>query len=154
MRVPMTVTPTAPAWLPIHMHLAIERIDAGDLEARAARAGIQAYADTLVSTRRLEYLAGRLAAYAALQSAGMEQPIVGRQDRAPVWPAGFCGSISHSAGLAVAIAARSHHWRAIGIDIEACLSSKRARILTKAMGEEEFAAAEASSDPWAWTRAF
>jgi 4'-phosphopantetheinyl transferase EntD len=142
------------AWLPSNVHVAIERIDAPDLEARAARAAIRMYAERVVPTRRLEYLAGRLAASAALRSAGADQSGVGRQDRVPRWPTGFCGSISHSSGLAVAIAARSEHWRALGIDIEACVAGQRARVLRKAMGDDEFAAAGSSTDPWVWTRAW
>jgi len=150
----MTAATSTETWLPIGAQLAIERIDAADVEARAASTGIRAYAENLVPKRRLEYLAGRLAASAALQSAGADDPVIGSHGGAPVWPSGYCGSISHSAGLAVALAARSRDWRALGIDIEAQFPAHRARILQRVMGVEEFAAAQASTDPWVWTRAW
>ena len=150
----MDTTTFTLGWLPAGATLAIERIDALDVEARAADAGIRAYSENLVPKRRLEYLAGRLAARAALQSVGADDPIIGSHDGAPVWPHGYCGSISHSAGLAVAVAARSRDWRSLGIDIEAHFPAHRARILQKAMGADEFDAAQASTDPWVWTRAW
>ncbi len=150
----MTTATFAQAWLPPGTTLAIERIDAADVEMRAASAGIRADDGKLVPRRRLEYLAGRLAARAALQSLGADDPVIGRHDGAPVWPAGYCGSISHSAGLAVAVAARSRDWRSLGIDIEARFPAHRERILHRAMGADEFRAAQASTDPWEWTRAW
>ncbi len=150
----MTALTVKETWLPTRTTLAIERIDGADIEARAARAGIRVDADNLVPKRRLEYLAGRLAARAALQSVGADDLVIGRHDGAPVWPEGYCGSISHSAGLAVAVAARLRDWRSLGIDIEARLPAHRERILQKAMGAEEFRAAQASTDPWVWTRAW
>jgi enterobactin synthetase component D len=150
----MTATRCTYGWLPPGVKLAIERIDAADVEARAASAGIRADDGKWVPRRRLEYLGGRLAARAALQSAGAEDPVIGSHNGAPVWPAGHCGSISHSAGLAVAVAARSRDWRSLGIDIEARFPAHRERILTKAMGADEFAVAQASTDPWVWTRAW
>ena len=125
-----------------------------DVETRAASAGIRIDDGKLVPRRRLEYLAGRLAARAALQSAGADDPFIGRHDGAPVWPSGYCGSISHSAGLAVAVAARSRDWRSLGIDIEARFPAHRERILTTAMDADELAVAQASTDPWVWTRAW
>ncbi len=39
-------------------------------------------------------------------------------DRAPEWPAGFVGSISHSAGFAFAAVARASQVRGLGLDVE------------------------------------
>ena len=150
----MTAATFTDDWLPECTTLAIERIDAADIEARAASAGIRAYSENLVPKRRLEYLAGRLAARAALQSAGADDPVIGSHDGAPVWPHGYCGSISHSAGLAVAVAACSRDRRSLGIDIEARFPAHRARILQRVMGADEFDAAQTSTDPWVWTRAW
>ncbi len=141
-------------WLPAATALAIEPIGAADVESRAASAGIRAQIDCRIHNRRMEHLAGRLAALAALRSAGSDDAIVGSRDGVPVWPSGFCGSISHSAGLAVSVAARKGDWRSLGIDIETRISASRARILRKAMRDDEFAAAQALTDPWAWTRAW
>ncbi|MCJ0877521.1 4'-phosphopantetheinyl transferase superfamily protein [Pseudomonas sp. JI-2] len=80
-----------------------------------------------VGKRQAEFLAGRLCAREALQSlTGTPYvPTVG-EDRAPQWPRGVVGSITHGAGWAGAIAARSEHWRGLGLDVERLLSSERA----------------------------
>lgn len=70
--------------------------------------------------RRIEFLAGRRCASAALQAVGCAAvaalPIGPR--RAPLWPAGFTGSISHGGGLAIAVAAPLDAVSALGIDIQ------------------------------------
>jgi 4'-phosphopantetheinyl transferase EntD len=43
--------------------------------------------------------------------------LVGK-DRAPVWPTGIAGSISHTQGLAGAMVCSNSHYRSIGLDIE------------------------------------
>ncbi|MFZ6049944.1 4'-phosphopantetheinyl transferase [Pseudomonas sp. CR3202] len=90
-----------------------------------------------VAKRQAEFLAGRLCARAALLAltGSPEVPALG-EDRAPVWPAGITGSISHSHGLASALVARSEQWRGLGLDLEEPLAAKRAlrlagEILTK-----------------------
>ncbi|MBZ0129760.1 MAG: 4'-phosphopantetheinyl transferase superfamily protein [Rhodobacteraceae bacterium] len=69
--------------------------------------------------RRREFAAGRYAARAAM--AGLGYPpyaIPGGADRAPVWPGGLVGSISHCASACVAVSAPEGAMLAIGIDIE------------------------------------
>lgn len=85
-----------------------------------------------VAKRQTEYLAGRLCAREALyQVTGVASvPEVG-EDRAPVWPTGISGSISHGRGLAAAIVADVSHWRGVGLDIECPLSTERATRLAK-----------------------
>lgn len=80
-----------------------------------------------VSKRQTEFLAGRLCAYEALRRAtGVASiPAVG-EDRAPCWPAGVVGSITHGAGWAAAVAARAEQWRGLGLDVERLLASTRA----------------------------
>lgn len=77
--------------------------------------------------RQSEFLAGRLCArHALLQLTGRPSvPAVGA-DRAPCWPAGVVGSISHSAGWALALVAAQADWRGLGIDIEQLMSPARA----------------------------
>jgi enterobactin synthetase component D len=76
-----------------------------------------------VAKRQAEFLAGRICARAALQQ--LEGlcivPPIG-EDRAPVWPAHICGSITHSTGRAAAIVANKQHWRGLGMDLENLLS--------------------------------
>lgn len=69
--------------------------------------------------RRQEFAAGRQAARAALRRLGLGEPAIpSGADRAPQWPAGTVGSIAHTEGCAVAVAARSAEVRALGLDLE------------------------------------
>ncbi len=80
-----------------------------------------------VAKRRGEYLAGRLCARAALLAltGRGEVPATG-EDRAPIWPAGVSGSITHGAGWAMALVARKGDWRGLGLDMEQRLEPERA----------------------------
>jgi enterobactin synthetase component D len=84
-----------------------------------------------VAKRQAEFLAGRVCARAALQQLGGVSfiPPIG-EDRAPVWPAHVCGSITHSTGRAAAIVASKQHWRGLGMDLENLLSHERAERLS------------------------
>lgn len=83
-----------------------------------------------VAKRQAEYLAGRLCARAALQANGAAAVVPGTdEERAPVWPEGFCGSITHGDGWAAAVVARSSDWRGLGLDVENRLDSARAQRL-------------------------
>lgn len=69
--------------------------------------------------RRAEFSAGRAAARTAMQELGLgPAPIPMGPDRAPQWPAGLVGSITHGAGLAVAALAPARKLGALGIDLE------------------------------------
>ena len=73
-----------------------------------------------VPSRRAEFTGGRVAARAAMQAVGMTPaPIPMHSDRAPLWPTGCTGSITHMEGLCLAIVGRSETWRGIGVDLEA-----------------------------------
>lgn len=64
--------------------------------------------------RRAEHLAGRIAAVEALTDFGEKKvPGIGK-NRAPVWPAGLHGSITHCGTTALAVVAREP----VGIDME------------------------------------
>jgi len=72
-----------------------------------------------VAKRKAEYLAGRRAAMAALSEAGAEAgDLAIGPSRAPAWPQGFIGSITHAVGIAAAVAMRENAVRGVGIDIE------------------------------------
>lgn len=69
--------------------------------------------------RRREFAAGRRAARIALADLGMPAAAIPMgPDRAPVWPAGAAGSITHTGDLALAAAAHVRDADAIGIDVE------------------------------------
>lgn len=69
-----------------------------------------------VPKRIAEFRAGRAAARAALAELGLpDRPIPAAPDRAPIWPHGLQGSISHSDSLCLAVVGRC---RGIGADLE------------------------------------
>lgn len=86
-----------------------------------------------VAKRQAEYLAGRVCARAALQRLdGRDYLPATGDDRAPVWPAGISGSITHGKGWAAAVVAHSSDCRGLGLDQENLLDAERAERL---MGE-------------------
>lgn len=71
------------------------------------------------ASRRAEFTAGRAAARAALATLGLpDQAIPWAPDRAPVWPAGYCGSITHTGPLCLAVAAKLRDAASVGVDLE------------------------------------
>lgn len=66
--------------------------------------------------RQREFSAGRAAARMAM--ARPTQPLPMRPDRAPHWPDGLCGSITHSDSACLAITAPLTLYRGLGIDLE------------------------------------
>lgn len=73
-----------------------------------------------VGKRRREFAAGRAAARAAMADLGLPvQAIPVGPKRAPVWPDGVTGSITHTRSCAAAVAALAgEEVRALGIDVE------------------------------------
>jgi 4'-phosphopantetheinyl transferase EntD len=69
--------------------------------------------------RRAEFAAGRLCARAGLAALGLEAAPVLRAGRAPQWPAGYVGAISHTTGYALAVVARKAAAVGVGVDVEA-----------------------------------
>jgi enterobactin synthetase component D len=72
-----------------------------------------------VSKRRAEFLAGRIAAQLAIERLGVNAsiPAIGRA-REPIWQTGVTGSITHTNGVAGAVAVPSSTARGVGIDFE------------------------------------
>lgn len=72
---------------------------------------------TAVPKRQREFIAGRLLARAAMVALGRPPvPIPRTEHRAPVWPEGLVGSLSHTDRWCVA--ALTTEFRAIGVDVE------------------------------------
>jgi len=70
-------------------------------------------------TRRREFLAGRAAARAAQEALGhIPRPVVPGADRAPIWPEGLCGSISHAGGICIAVVSDDPAIASLGLDVE------------------------------------
>jgi 4'-phosphopantetheinyl transferase EntD len=69
--------------------------------------------------RRQEFAAGRACARMALAQLGYQPaPLIPGPDRAPAWPQGAVGSITHCRDYCAAAAARRSQLRALGIDAE------------------------------------
>ena len=91
-----------PTYMPPHIDLA---------EARAVSGA--------VAHRAVEFHAGRATARAAMDVLGLPpQSILMGRDRAPVWPNGVTGSISHSKTACVAVVGPTAEWAGIGVDLE------------------------------------
>jgi enterobactin synthetase component D len=94
-----------------------------------------------VPKRRAEYLAGRKCAQQALQQFGIKNVQVGTgENRAPVWPSGVLGTITHSNNLALAMVTRIGTCRGIGADIENFMSQQQELELKDSMiypGEQQ-----------------
>lgn len=72
-----------------------------------------------VPRRVAEFHAGRAAARAAMVALGLPpRPIPMGPDRAPIWPDGLAGSISHSADACVAAVGLRRDWAGVGVDLE------------------------------------
>lgn len=83
-----------------------------------------------VAKRQTEYLAGRLCARQALaQLTGTAATPGSGDDRAPQWPAGTLGSITHGSGWAGAVVGSDADWRGLGLDVERIMSGNRAQRL-------------------------
>ncbi len=69
--------------------------------------------------RKREFAAGRIAARRAMAALGFEERSVPvGTDRAPIWPNGIVGGISHSDDICIAVAAKTEGVAALGIDVE------------------------------------
>lgn len=96
-----------------------EGLGLGWADPTALRPSWPGEAITAVPRRQAEFAAGRAAARLAMAALGIGPARIGvASDRAPVWPAGLTGSISHSATACLAVVGRASHWRGIGVDIE------------------------------------
>jgi len=72
-----------------------------------------------VAKRRIEFAGGRYCARMAMAKLGHSPcGIPSGPDRAPVWPLGLVGSITHSTDFCAAVVARSDCFRTVGIDAE------------------------------------
>ncbi|MEZ5714965.1 MAG: 4'-phosphopantetheinyl transferase superfamily protein [Paracoccaceae bacterium] len=100
--------------------VALACTDPGAPEEEGALFAIEAAAVArAVPARRAEFAAGRLAAHRALAGLGrLPEPVAMGPDRAPVWPDGVAGSISHCEGACVALAAEAARFPSLAVDLE------------------------------------
>jgi 4'-phosphopantetheinyl transferase EntD len=73
----------------------------------------------MVAKRQREFTAGRIAARRAMVALGQApQPVLPGADRAPIWPDGLVGSLSHCDSLCLCAMAHARDVRALGVDVE------------------------------------
>lgn len=85
-----------------------------------------------VAKRRAEFLAGRLCARQALWHLNGRHEAPGMsEDRAPRWPEGWVGSITHSHGWAGALVANRSAYLSLGLDAEPLLGDAQAERLAR-----------------------
>ena len=78
------------------------------------------------TAKRYEHYATRVVAAQLLEAQGAGHPLASRgadPDRAPQWPPGFVGSITHSARFAAVAVMPQSMARAVGIDAESVLTA-------------------------------
>jgi 4'-phosphopantetheinyl transferase EntD len=99
--------------------LCLEMAPVGD--HRAALMPEESAAIAHAAQRRVhEFSTGRWLARRAFAALGLPAAAIPRAGgRAPAWPAGVAGSITHARELAIAVVAAPGHARGIGIDLEA-----------------------------------
>lgn len=72
-----------------------------------------------VKKRQIEYLCGRYCAMTAMKELGLPSiPLAMGEDRAPIWPEGLLGSITHTQGWASAAVGRRPAVKGLGLDLE------------------------------------
>jgi 4'-phosphopantetheinyl transferase EntD len=77
------------------------------------------YVGRAVPKRVQEFAAGRLCARRALAEFGIvDFPIRAAEDRQPIWPDAFVGSITHTEGYGAAVVAERRRIHALGLDSE------------------------------------
>jgi 4'-phosphopantetheinyl transferase EntD len=100
-------------------HIETEEVDPHSVEGGLLKAEEEAVAGA-AQTRIEQFAAGRVCSRIALSRLGlaMTTPVPRGEDRAPIWPPGFVGSISHTDTWCAAAVARAEDVRSIGIDLE------------------------------------
>jgi len=121
-------------------------LDLHDAERRAAAGW--------APSRQREFFTGRSLARAALRRLGVsDAPLLVAADRAPRWPTGVTGTISHAGSLCVVAVAALARVRAIGVDVEPAHPLERAlwaEICTE--DERGWVQACAAADQGLWVR--
>ena len=83
----------------------------------------QRYTQGMVDKRRAEFQAGRACARRVLAELDVVYfPLLRNEDRAPIWPTGVVGSISHCDDVCWAVAAKTNEVQGLGADVEAVRS--------------------------------
>lgn len=72
-----------------------------------------------VPSRKAEFTGGRVAARKAMWSLGVHPAAIPMADtRAPIWPVGLCGSITHADDICMSVVGGSDRYAGLGLDLE------------------------------------
>jgi 4'-phosphopantetheinyl transferase EntD len=117
---------------PLFNRLLGTNLETEEVDPHSVHGGLVKAEEPLVEgaaqTRVQQFTAGRVCSRIALGRLGVARttPILRGEDRAPIWPPGFVGSISHTDMWCAAAVARTEDVRAIGIDLEPATPLKQA----------------------------
>jgi 4'-phosphopantetheinyl transferase EntD len=103
----------------LRSNIETEEVDPHSIGGGLLKAEQEAVAGA-AQTRIEQFTAGRVCSRIALGRFGVAAttPIPRGEDRAPIWPPGFIGSISHTDRWCAAAVGRTEDVRSIGIDLE------------------------------------
>lgn len=89
-------------------------------------------ATSRLEAKRKQHIASRMCAAKALLEAGAANTAVERDnDRCPVWPSGFVGSLTHTPTFVAAAAATAKRVRALGVDSERIVCDDESSAITQ-----------------------
>jgi enterobactin synthetase component D len=87
---------------------------------------------TRLEAKRKQHVASRLCATRVLLEAGAADTVVDRgDDRCPVWPQGFVGSLTHTRTFVAAAAAAAKRVRSLGLDSEQIVYDDESSAITQ-----------------------
>ena len=129
---------------PLFSRLVSDDIETEEVDPHSVGGGLLAAEREAIegaaSSRVEQFTAGRVCSRLALGRFGVAAttPIVRGEDRAPIWPEGFVGSITHTDVWCAAAVGRKESLRSVGIDLEPATPLKEAlwrRVCTPAERE-------------------
>ena len=109
---------------PLFRGLLSPKVETEEVDPHSVKSGLMKAEQELVAgaaqTRIEQFTAGRVCARTALGRLGAatSTPVMRGEDRAPIWPPGFVGSITHTDTWCAAAVARTEDARSVGIDLE------------------------------------
>ncbi len=122
-----------------HAHVVERRTALTDAE-RTALGPLPPETARMVEKRLDEFVRGRHCARSALAKLGVDVGALAVvADRAPAWPAGVVGAITHCTGFAAAAVARAGALRGVGIDAQPVADEKSRAALQRTATDDEIA---------------
>ena len=122
----------AAALTPLVDGIAFGSASEADFEPRTLHPEEERMGEQMLPARRRDFRLGRSAGHRALAALGAQDGPILMDGRRPKFPSGWTGSLSHSAGVAVAIVAPTARARSVGIDLELrALPARAARLVLR-----------------------